>query len=279
METFIAGADSSEHDQSDWDIDEIPVYFNPAGMPETTTLEQVEKIIRQCCFSWSLRYSHNLVYKGQHNSSTRPDSIVLNYGDSAKLAQFTDKLVNGLCRYHTKYHNGEKWILSCAELYMNSDNRPLANGPALDTAMHEFGHACGIHGHVDDVGSVMYGRGTRTHVLSLLDLQALDSWNPYPVELHADLSLTCPAVQMPDGKVKWLNLKYTGNQFYHTWDLSDEIPWDGPKMDNVTIGGTKEFGQRMCQIVQMKHVQSPEMKVRADMLFAPNGNLILEFAE
>lgn len=280
MQTFIAGFDAGKFDLSDWDINPIPVYFNPTGLPGTLTPGQVEQMIQQACASWSLRYSHDLVYMGRIANPTRYEAIVLTYSNSAHLATIVNAQVNGLCRYHVKHQNPDgKFILWGAEIHINYDNRPLANDFALGTIMHEFGHACGIHGHLDDVTCVMNTYGMGVYKLQLKDVQMLDRWNPYPVELNKDFSLSCPAVQMPDGHVKWVDLRYTGHPMQHSWSLQSEIPWDGPRIDCVTVGDACEWQGYPGQRIKMAQVVGQGLSVKADLVLLGNGNIVLEYAE
>lgn len=279
MTTYIAGFDAKDHDLSDWDIDVIPVYFNPAGLPATTSIEQAETMIRQCCFSWSLRYSHKLEYMGHTTDSAQAGGITLNYADSSFLWTIVQVDVSGLCRYHTKDYRDGKWILGAAELYLNVDNRPLPNDFTLATMMHEFGHACGIHGHLDKRGHVMYVSSAGHYKLTLADCQMLDRWNPYPAELHKDLSISVPAVDMQDGRVLWVDLDRSPmNTLVQLWTLGTDTQWDGPKMDNVSIGDNTEYHGRPAQMIHIKHIEGVDMKVRADFILQ-GANMILEYAE
>ena len=279
MPEFIAGRDAQRFDQSDWDIDAIPVFFNPANKPAFATSEAIEELIKHACASWSLRYSHDLVYSGTTTASVIPHAIVINYQSSAQLAQWYKSEVAGLCKYHTKYHNGTKWILQACEIYVNADNRPFADNFAHGTILHELGHACGIHGHHDTFNHVMSPSSMGRCQLTLADCQMLDNWDPYPVELHKDLSLSIPVVEFGDGQRRWIDLQYTGNQLTHTWRIAREIIWDAPPFANVELGEVVEYQTQMCQRIRMHKVVGKDLAVRADMLFAPNGNLILEYAE
>lgn len=286
---FIAGKDAGKYDLSDWDIQDIPVYLNPDNLPVQTSIAEAEEMVRLSCFSWTLRYSivkddgtikgHRLIYSGLTNSTVISKAIVINYSTSAQLMEWYGSEVNGLCKYHTDYHNGQKWILNNCEIHINADNRALPNRFARATIKHELGHACGIHDHNDVFGSCMYRSSMGNENLTLADCQMLDFWNTYPVELNPDMSLSAPAVLMPDGNVKWVQLKYSGNGFNHNWRIESETNWQGPVLDNVTFGGTEIYGTKECLQVFMKDVKSKDLKVRADFLFAPNQVLILKYAE
>ncbi|MAO41151.1 MAG: hypothetical protein CMK70_13420 [Pseudohongiella sp.] len=281
MPTFIAGKDAGKFDKSDWDIEEIPVYLNAQNLPISTGIEQAEDMIRAACFSWSLRYSHTLKYVGITFSKQMSGGVVINYNTTEQLMQWYGKEVNGLCKYHMKHYHQTlgKWIMDSCEIYINADNRPLPNRFARATIKHELGHACGIHGHNDHWGSVMYTSSMGHDRLTLHDCQMLDEWDPYPVELHPDMGMSVPAVNMQDGRVVWFELNYTGSQFIHSWLLGKGQEWNGPKLDNVVLGEVKEFQTQPCQYVRMKKVKSLTLDVRADFLLAPNGTLILEYAE
>ena len=275
--TFIAGKDAALYDKSDWSSPQIPVYFNPANCP--ANVDEIETIIKHCCASWSLRYSHELKYAGRMNSRLPSYGIVIHYATTEQLLQMYGKEVNGLCKYHADLHNNTKWILSHCEIYINANNRPLADNYAHGTIMHELGHACGIHGHHEDYGNVMSVSSMGRYKLTLKDCQMLDSWNPYPVELHKDLGMSAPVVTLGDGQSRWMDLRYTGNGLVHSWTLASEQQWPAPASDNVTLGGVVEFYTQMCQVVQMKQVTGLDLNVRAEFVFAPNGTLILTYAE
>lgn len=280
MTSFIAGKDAALFDKSDWDITTIPVYLNPTGLPPTTTVEDAIKMIELACFSWSLRYSHQLKYMGTTTRANEPGAITVNYNSTAQLRQWYGKDVNGLCRYHTKSHNGTKWIMESCEIYINGDNRPLPNRFARATIKHEFGHACGIHGHLNQFGCVMNVSSSGYENLTLEDCQMLDRWNPFIVELNEDFSLACPSVHMPDGHRKWLHLNYVGNGFSHAWRLSKETAWDSPDVQTVTLGDVVIYETQPCVSVGMNDVRSKDLHIRqADFYYAPNGMLILKFAK
>ncbi|ALO46611.1 hypothetical protein [Pseudohongiella spirulinae] len=278
MSPYIAGKDNEQYDATDWGIPTIPVYLNPKNLPPTTTVEQAEQMIKDACFSWSLRYSHDLRYAGLFYNTVSRDAIVINYNSSAQLLSWYGKEVNGLCRYHPDGYIGDKRRLVSAEIYINSDNRPLPNRFARATIKHELGHACGIHGHNDQPGSVMYTSSMGNEKLTLHDCQMLDEWNPYPVELHRDYSMSCPAVDMQDGRVLWVECKHRGNMLVHSWELASDIQWDGPRLDNVQLGDGKLFHGQPAHVVKMRQVRHPDMTVRAEMALVKNG-LILEYAE
>jgi len=280
MSNVIPGKDALPYDKSDWDIKTIPVHLNPEGLPSTISVAQVEAMIKQACFSWSLRYAgHTLQFMGHFNGVHKPGSVVLTYTTSEVIhARFGERSA-GLCMYHYRDWNGQKWIMDSCEVYIDKAARPIADDYALALIMHEFGHVCGIAGHTDEPGCVMSkGRHKNTR-LTLTDCHMLDRFDPYPIELHADMSMSCPAVDMPDGHVKWVDLKYSGNRLLHTWELSAETPWQGPRIDNVRMGYIKEFHGKPCQYIHMKDVRSQDLHVRADLLLAPNGTIILEYAE
>lgn len=278
---FIAGKDASQYDKSDWAIDEIPVYFNPANMPPTARAEDIEELIRLSCESWSIRYIKPLIYKGRTNSTVIHNAVVINYQTSQQLAAWYKSEVNGLCRYHSRnYSTTNKWTLDACEIYINADNRPFADNFAHGTIKHELGHACGIHGHHPKYGNVMSTSSMGRYKLTLEDCQMLDSWNSYTVELHKDYSMSVPVVTLGNGETVWIDLKYTGNPFSHVWEIDKEVPWSAHDAKNVTLGGLKEYAGVMCQEIKIKDIAgNGYTTLRADFVFAPNGKLILEYAE
>lgn len=278
--TYIAGKDHEQYDKTDWEIPRIPVRLNPANLPPTTTVTDAEQMIKDACFSWALRYNHELYYAGLTQNTVVRNSVVINYNSSAQLMEWYGKEVNGLCRYHTDGYIGDTRRLVSAEIYINGDNRPLPNRFARATIKHELGHACGIHGHNDQPGSVMYTSSMGNEKLTLQDVQMLDNWAPYSVELNKDFSLSCPAVNMPDGNVKWVDLKYTGNALLHSWSLAKETPWGGPVIDNVTVGGMVVWQSHPGQRISMKSVKGQGLDLsKVDLVLFPNGNIVLEYAE
>ena len=108
----------------------------------------------------------------------------------------------------------------------------------------------------------------------------IDQWNPYPVELHRDYSMSCPAVDMQDGRVLWVELPHTNaNVLFHAWELGSDTQWDGPKLDNVTIGETRQWHSNPnAQNIHIKQVCHPDMTVRADLVLS-REMLFLEYAE
>lgn len=281
MVQFIAGKDAHLYDKSDWDIEVIPVYFNPEGLPPFTSDADAVRMVKQACFSWSLRYhGHTLEYQGLTGSTYVPGAITVNYADSVVLRQYYDGEVNGMCRYFATRQVAGKWILDGCQIYMNAQHRAFPDRYAQGTMLHEFGHACGIHGHLSNESCVMNTYGMGVDKLTLSDCQMLDNWDPYPNELHPDLSMTCPAVRMPTGEVVWIELEKYGNTLNLTWNLGYQQAWDGPELDNVTVGAENRMWHgQAAQSIYMKRVQSLEMLVtRADLVLC--GDLLyLEYAE
>ncbi|WP_237133760.1 hypothetical protein [Pseudohongiella sp. O18] len=283
METkiVIAGSDAHKYDKSDWDIAVIPVYLNAQDLPHTVTIEQVEAMIKYACFAWSLRYvGHTLHYKGLYHSVHKPGAVVVTYTTGDVIYNRYGQRTAGLCMYHYRDWNGKKWVMDSCEVYIDKAARPVADDFALALMMHEFGHVCGIAGHIDEPGHVMSTGRHRNYILTLRDCQALDNWNPYPVALNRDFSLSCPSVDMPDGHHKWVDLPYTGNHFIHSWEIGRETVWEKQiACNNVTFGDLVEHQGQMCQRLHMADVQGLDLKVWADLVIAPNGRVILRHAE
>jgi len=276
---FIAGAQADINDLSDWDIDEIPVYFNASGLPSTATVEDIIVLIKESCRSWTLRWELNYVYAGLTQQAVVPGAVVINYADSTFLRGIMPGELAGLCRYHATRRVFNKWILDGCEIYINSTNRPLANDAAHGTILHELGHACGIHGHNNDAGSVMFPSSSGRYKLQLVDCQMLDRWNPHTVEMHKDRSLSVPAVTMPSGAVEWFELPFKpDNSLSLSWGVGKATAWNGPFSDNVTIGDNVDRHGFSAQRIHMRAIQGSRFNGGATFLLL-NNTLILEFAQ
>lgn len=239
---YIAGKDAERNDLSDWDIPVIPVWFNPGGLPQFTSSADAVRMVKQACFSWSLRYNHKLDYRGITDAKYIPGAITVNYADSAWLRGLFNGEVNGLCRYTATRQVAGKWILDGAEIYINSQHRALPDRFAQGTILHEFGHACGIHGHLNDESCVMNTYGVGVDKLTLADMQCLDRFDPRPVEAHPDKTLTCPIVQMADGRKLFVRLDFNDhNSLLMSWSVGPSEQWNPPIDAPVTLGDEVNF--------------------------------------
>ena len=277
--TFIAGKDSTQYDFSDWAIDDIPVYLNPINIPVTSNVEDIENMTIECCRSWSLRFKRNLVFFGLTKLKVVMGAIVVNYGSAIDLKKIFDGEVNGLCRYYTSVNANNKNTLEAAEIYINRDYRPNADRFTQAVIMHELGHACEIHGHTNKYGNVMNVSSMGNFKLTLEDCQMLNNWNPYTAELHADKSITIPAVSMPDGSVQWVELEYNDyNSLLRSWSIDESIKWEGPLLDNVMLGESFVFHDADAVRVHFKEVSGRDFSGRVDFALV-NNTLFLEYAE
>ena len=281
MSEFLAGRDAGQYDKTDWDISRVPVYLNAENLPRDVPQHEAERMVHESLLSWS-RYSTEFYYAGTTPDEYSAGAVTINYQRGAQLAEWYRDDVNGVCFTRTKGQNlqkGNKWVEGC-RIYINSDNRPIADHNALATITHELGHSCGIHGHNDKWGSVMYRSSMGNFRPTIHDLQMLDRFNPDFVQLHGDMSLSCPIVALGDGTKQFIHLlPASENPLKHSWKIGTHHIWDAPASDLIRQGEVTEFEGRPAVRIYLDDVRGIDINCRAQLLFTPDdGRLHLEYA-
>lgn len=246
VEEYIAGRDAHLYDKTDWMQSQVSVYINPANLPPTLPLEEVVRMLQESINCWS-RYSVKFRYKGTTNVEYIPGAIVINWQTEKQLASWYKSTVNGVCFTRTNGDNNEKgnrWVEGC-RIYINLDNRWLPDNYTQATLSHELGHACGIHGHNSNYGSLMYRSSMGNTQPTLFDFQMLDDFNPNYTMLHdRNRYLTVPVVPIPDpGSPTGYQIHYVRlrpvNGLAAKWLIHDAVAWNPAANEEVQVDGVR----------------------------------------
>lgn len=278
---YIAGKEAHLYDDTDWDIDTVPVYLNPANLPLSIPLHEAERMVQEAisCWSW---YFVEFYYAGISHHEYTPGAVTVNWQNGEQLASWYKDSVNGVCFTRIKGQNvqkGNRFTEGC-RIYINTDRRNGTDRYTQATLNHEVGHSCGIAGHNSHFGTLMY-RSSMGSDLSCWDVEMLDkARRDYAILHDRTRHLAIPNVPIPDPESEmgyvnhFVRLRPVPGKMTK-WKIHDAIPWgaanDDLSQNSVRLGEPSERNGRHGQIIHLDDVrgllEGQKVHIAVDMFF------------
>lgn len=259
-----------------WGQIEVPVYLNASGsgLPDSLPLRIAERFIEQACITWSTLARQNLTYSGTTGLHNKPHCIVVSWHTPQQIFDFRGNEVYGYCQ-----HWQSDGVIESAVAVINSGSRGHENNFTLSTIMHEMGHAIGIYNHLPEMGSIMSASAMGRVAPTFADMQAIPEIEIKGVLLNYDLSITCPIVDMQDGRILFVHLeKVQSNSLQHSWKLAGDSQWEPAVRNDIRIGENVDWHSMAGQRIYIDNIRGLDFSGRAEFVLV-GDTLYLEYAQ